>query len=100
MDASALRILAGDTRAGDGLDLHAQARCLGVNDRPRVADRVSVQSEEDSQDKTPAHHDLLDVEDLAGRVPEGIEERRCDSGPIAAAEDGEEGAVHAASLTG
>ena len=70
-----------------------------MHDRAGIAHRFGVESEQDRQDETAAYDDLLDIQDLAGRMPQRLEECGRDTGAITPAEDGEECAVHAKSLT-
>jgi hypothetical protein len=45
-----------------------------VEDRAGVSHRAGVQTEQDREDEASPYDDLLDVENLAGSVPERIEE--------------------------
>jgi hypothetical protein len=70
-----------------------------MHDGAGIAYRIGVESEKDREDEAAAHDDLLDIQDLARRVPQRVEEGCGDTGAITPAEDGEECAVHVESLT-
>jgi hypothetical protein len=74
VDSSPIGILARNARSRDRLDLHPKATGFGVEDRAGVSHRAGVQTEQDREDEASPYDDLLDVENLAGSVPERIEE--------------------------
>ena len=98
VNPSAFGILASDAGPRNRFDLHAKSGRLGMEGRSGVAHRVRGETEEDGEDEASTYDDLLNVQHLATRMPQGIEYRGGDSRAIAPTQDGEKCAVHTASL--
>ena len=80
--------------AGQRLYFHADAPRDLMNHRAHTADVRLLDTQQDGQDESTSHDQLLHVEDNGPGMTQGVEKGSGHAGAVASAEDRQQGAVH------